>query len=379
MGGQLVQHKPVAHEMLLQNPQTIHAFSLCGWLNYFLSLNDFDEEAVGEFLRTLSEGEATIWVLTVVATENRIAEVIGLLAVGKNFSFYAAAAKAEFSMPTDGPLEVSKQGCRHVSLPPPYSEYAIYIIRYLTCEGHFSYLHSHHFKLLSHMRHGLVINVLNFLLKFLEQSAHGTQQGKDNFVAHHGLIKLLIERSLRDVSPLSWQQFVAQKSLLIPQPPRVLTPWPQKKKKEIASTSKTGQGSSTPVAPGPAAFAPKSSARIQTRSTTRKEKGKTKAKGSPKYDPRSQKRQCPSPATPSPTTVSSTATPIAISSSLSSSGRAKPFEQTRKRKATETPPAAASVPRRVSARKQSKTSPVLLQPEVIVILEGSVESKFNVS
>lgn len=83
MGGQLVRHEPVAHELLMQNPQTVQAFSLCGWLNYFLSLDAFNEEAAGEFLRTLYEGEATVWGLIVVVTEERIAEVIGLPAVGE--------------------------------------------------------------------------------------------------------------------------------------------------------------------------------------------------------------------------------------------------------------------------------------------------------
>lgn len=132
-----------------------------------MSLNAFDEEAAGEFLRTLSKEEATVCGLTIVATEDRIAEVTRLPAIGEIFSSDAAAARVEFSVPTDGPLEVSKKGCKRVSLPP-YFEYAAYIIKYLTCEGRFSYLHSHHFKLLSHMRHGLIINVLNFLLKFLE-------------------------------------------------------------------------------------------------------------------------------------------------------------------------------------------------------------------
>lgn len=33
MGGQMVRHDHVAHELLMQNPQTVQAFSLCGWLN----------------------------------------------------------------------------------------------------------------------------------------------------------------------------------------------------------------------------------------------------------------------------------------------------------------------------------------------------------
>ena len=44
-------------------------------------------------------------------------------------------------------------------------------------------------------------------------SAEETQKGKDNFVTHHALIKLLIEISLRDVSPLTWDDFVKFKTL----------------------------------------------------------------------------------------------------------------------------------------------------------------------
>ena len=44
-------------------------------------------------------------------------------------------------------------------------------------------------------------------------SVKETQKGKDNYVTHHALIKLLIERSLRDVSPLTWDEFVQFKTL----------------------------------------------------------------------------------------------------------------------------------------------------------------------
>ena len=44
-------------------------------------------------------------------------------------------------------------------------------------------------------------------------SAEETQKGKDNYVTHHALIKLLIERSLRDVSPMTWDEFLQAKTL----------------------------------------------------------------------------------------------------------------------------------------------------------------------
>ena len=41
-------------------------------------------------------------------------------------------------------------------------------------------------------------------------SAEQTQKGKENSFTHHVLIKLLIERSLRDVSPMIWDEFLQE-------------------------------------------------------------------------------------------------------------------------------------------------------------------------
>ena len=100
-----------------------------------------------------------------------------------------------------------------MSLVLPYNELAMHIIIYLTCEGRFSYLHAHHFKFLSCIRHNHPVNALNFLYNMLCIGAEELEKGKDNSVTHHALIKLLIERSLRDVSPMSWVKFVQVKTL----------------------------------------------------------------------------------------------------------------------------------------------------------------------
>ena len=89
----------------------------------------------------------------------------------------------------------------------------MHVIRYFTCEGRFSHLHAHHFKLLSCIRHNIAMNLPNFLYNMLCISVEETQKGKDNSITHHALIKLLIERSLRDVSPLTWDEFVKFKTL----------------------------------------------------------------------------------------------------------------------------------------------------------------------
>ena len=114
-------------------------------------MTTFDEEATVEFTRTIDEGEAFVWGLTVISTEENIAEVIGLPTIGEQYpnTHDARSSRAQFTRLTNPQMDITKQGCKRMSLLPPYNELAIHIIRYLTCEGRFSYLHAHNFKLLS--------------------------------------------------------------------------------------------------------------------------------------------------------------------------------------------------------------------------------------
>ena len=57
------------HIILLSDVEAVRRFNVCRQLGYFLSLTTFDEEATTKFTRRFNEGEATIWGLTVVATE----------------------------------------------------------------------------------------------------------------------------------------------------------------------------------------------------------------------------------------------------------------------------------------------------------------------
>ena len=143
----------------------------------------------------------------VISIEERISEVTRLPKIGEHYpsTHDARSARAQFTKLTDPQMDITKKECKRMSLLPPYNELAMHIIRYLTCEGRFSYLHAHHFKLLSCIRHNLLVNIPNFLYNMLCISVEETQKGKDNSITHHALIKLLIERSLRDVSPMSWQ------------------------------------------------------------------------------------------------------------------------------------------------------------------------------
>ena len=67
MGSQLEQHELVVHNNLFSDVEVVWRFHTCGWLGYFLWLNDSNEEVTTKFMRTFDEGQATVWRLTVIA------------------------------------------------------------------------------------------------------------------------------------------------------------------------------------------------------------------------------------------------------------------------------------------------------------------------
>lgn len=58
------------------------------------------------------------------------------------------------------------------------------------------------------MRHGRRMNVPNVLYHLLAIMVVKMQKGGDNFVSHRCLIKLLVEKSLQEVSDMTWEEFV---------------------------------------------------------------------------------------------------------------------------------------------------------------------------
>ena len=82
-------------------------------------------------------------------------------------------ARAQFTMHIDPQLQVDqKQGTIHTSLLKPFNQCAIYIVRYFTCEGRYSYLHAIHFKFLSCLRHdNHPLNVPHFMYHIFPKRA----------------------------------------------------------------------------------------------------------------------------------------------------------------------------------------------------------------
>ena len=95
-------------------------------------------------------------------------------------------------------LQQRGHGIARILLPPHWDTVALGIQKFLTCEGRYIVLFHYHFRLLSHLRHGHLMNIPYFLNGMLRQMASHVQKSKRpaTSVSHHGLIKLLVFHSL---------------------------------------------------------------------------------------------------------------------------------------------------------------------------------------
>ena len=106
--------------MLLSDANTCNLFQQRGWLDYYLSLKQFDEEISLYFHNSLQNGYVTVKGARIKFTEQVVAEVTGLPTAGERWSedIDTRAAKAQFALHDDPLLEEDrKQGTKRLSLP----------------------------------------------------------------------------------------------------------------------------------------------------------------------------------------------------------------------------------------------------------------------
>ena len=75
-------------------------------------------------------------------------------------------------------------------------------MKYISCEGRYNIVYGYHFRLLHELRYGMdlpasrKLSVPYFLLQSLIESSTKLKAGVLDQLAHHGLIKLLVEDAL---------------------------------------------------------------------------------------------------------------------------------------------------------------------------------------
>lgn len=91
-------------------------------------------------------------------------------------------------------LKKNGKGIDKSSLPWPWGDVALYIIKYITYEGRETIMFNYHFSLLNHLRHRQLVNLPYFLLENIMHMfvAVNTNAYPETCVTNHGLIKLIV-------------------------------------------------------------------------------------------------------------------------------------------------------------------------------------------
>lgn len=121
--------------------------------------------------------------------------------------------KKTFFQPNEHLVE-DKNGIRRTSIPYPWNEFNYQIIKYVSYEGRYSIVYGYHFRLLHELRYGMdtptpqKLSIPYFLLQSLIDSSINLKAGGLDQLAHHGLIKLLVEEALHTFTiPIAWEIF----------------------------------------------------------------------------------------------------------------------------------------------------------------------------
>ena len=180
-----------------------------------------DDEITEEFLRSLKPKSKTLATvnfrgLTLKLTPQLISRVTNLpmgIPWDKEERKLGQKAKKEFFLPEEEFWE-DKNGVWRTSLQPFWREVNLQIMKYITCEGRFSIVYGYHFRLLTELRHKMdlpteqKLSIPYFLLQSLIECATKLREGTPDQLAHHGLIRLLMEDAPHTYTvPLSWEIF----------------------------------------------------------------------------------------------------------------------------------------------------------------------------
>ena len=123
------------------------------------------------------------------------------------------AAKKNFFQNNETPVE-DKNGIRRVSIPYRWDEVIYQVIKYISCDGRHNIICGYHFKILHDLRYGMdnpapqKLSIPYFLLQSLIDSSTKVQARDLWQLAHHGLIKFLVEEALHTFTlPIEWEVF----------------------------------------------------------------------------------------------------------------------------------------------------------------------------
>ena len=183
---------------------------------YFNSLQGFDEKTTLEVALNLDEeGESSqVWGLRVSTSEETIASVCGLSCIGQRWFKLKIAMPGflEEFLVGDEIVRTNRKGYNHAALPQPWDDVALFIQKYITCEGWYMTVFRQHFKVMASLPFlvpDYALNMPFYLKSTLNWMSWLAKRDRSPVVSltNHGLVRLLIINALLQML-VTWLQFI---------------------------------------------------------------------------------------------------------------------------------------------------------------------------
>ena len=241
MGRRSIRREP---QVLTVSATAQEILARAGWLTYLNRLRESNKTVAIEFLQNLQEDHSTMRGKCIAVTDDIIAEVTGLPAIGPVWTLKKERLQKiiEIFQDEGQSLTIRRKGVLPAALGEPWAELAKTIQSYITCEGKKDVVRPRHLKLLAVLKQKCSVNLpalLNSLLHDVAQSIKKTQH-VESVVSHHGLIQLIVSHSLTQQQS-SWEELITMINggLTTPSPKGkhvTSTPGHPKKWKHVNST-----------------------------------------------------------------------------------------------------------------------------------------------
>lgn len=215
MGGAVARHEPYSMDALLNFPESYQIFRDFKWIEYFQKVEGLDEVVEIEFSQKLNNNQTWVRGLQFELTEEVISQVNTFPLEGWkwfNRKINDPSFK-EYFLEGEEKLEEKGRGINRLSLPHPWVDVTLGLIKYITFEGRSMIVFNYHFPLLDQIWHHQKINIPFYLLGNIKNMVEivKTSTHPEACVTNHGLIKLIVLDSLGHKGK-NWEEFKKKRS-----------------------------------------------------------------------------------------------------------------------------------------------------------------------
>ena len=220
--GKLLRAEPEGPKFIEGFPQAKEMLRKAKWLRFIQKFRGYHREVTKAFARSFDGSEAEVGDLKFLVNEASIAAATELLQEGERwFKNKSISDEAWRTILRNQGMDITvfKRGIPVHTIKDEWATLLLIVQKFITCEGRFGSMYMYHTRILMNFLENRTLNLPYFLFNSLKKMAVTVQKhlgDVEPHLYHHGLIKILIEKELKERKD-TWEQFLVRNFFEEPQ------------------------------------------------------------------------------------------------------------------------------------------------------------------